>query len=505
MAKYLYGVSVQGIQEFIYKTNKLQEIIGASEIVDWLGREFDLDQTLQNTSKIYAIFDKFKKDGLVDQILLNAAGNFRAIVSGKDKLEKIVLNLPKDIMQNAYGITVSQAAVECKDNEEYKNVSYELEKRLKIQRNKPSIPLDTSINLMLLSPKTARATYKIEHEERIDISSSQKREAHKVWFDKNRKNNDKFVELKEFSQISNSKNKIAIIHADGNGLGVLVKRLSDRINFSNLDEITKFSKALDKATKNVFKSAKEKIKEKDYKDSGKIKNIILSGDDMTAVCSADVALEFTKYFIQEFEKLTAQDSAIEGKLTMCAGIAYCNEKYPFHYAVELAEALCSVAKKHSKNIYVKDPNKDIAPSCLMFHNIQSSNFQSWDKFIIDELAVKNEDGFIRFDFGPYYINEKSQAKVDDLLALVKVYSGDDSPKTKLRGWLKELAISGKYANNMLDRINEILGNKRDVFDVPLKSLNEKLSSSDLIIEKDGLIKTPIYDVLQILSVSGDIK
>lgn len=34
MSKYLYGASVQGIQEFIFKTNKLKEIIGASKIVE---------------------------------------------------------------------------------------------------------------------------------------------------------------------------------------------------------------------------------------------------------------------------------------------------------------------------------------------------------------------------------------------------------------------------------------------------------------------------------------
>ena len=33
MGKYLYGASVQGILDFIFKTNKLQEIVGASEIV----------------------------------------------------------------------------------------------------------------------------------------------------------------------------------------------------------------------------------------------------------------------------------------------------------------------------------------------------------------------------------------------------------------------------------------------------------------------------------------
>lgn len=503
MEKYLYGVSVQGIQEFIYKTNELKEIIGASEIIDGLGQEFKPDQNSQNTNKIYAVFDRLKKEGLVDNVLLNAAGNFRAIVSGKENLSKIVLDLPKRIMQNACGITISQAAVEFKNDKKYKDISYELEKRLKIQRNKPSITLDPSLNLMLLSPKTARAVYKIKNEEKIDLSSYQKYTAHKAWFDKNRQKNDKFVELKEFSQISNSKNKLAIIHADGNGLGVLVKELSSRVNLNNLDEITKFSKALDKATKSAFKNAKETIK--DLKDSEKIKHIILSGDDMTAVCSADIALEFSKAFMKEFERLTQEDGDIKGKLTMCAGIAYCNEKYPFHYAVLLAEALCGAAKKHSKAYYVKEPNKDIAPSCLMFHNIQSSNFQSWDKFIQDELTIRNEDAEIRCDFGPYYINEKEQAKVDDLINLVKIYSGDDSPKSKLREWLKELGVSSKYAKNMLDRINEILESKKESFDKALKSLHSSLSSETLTIQKDGSQKTPIYDILQILSVSGGIK
>ena len=34
MSKYLYGAAVQGIQDFIFKTNKLKEIVGASELVE---------------------------------------------------------------------------------------------------------------------------------------------------------------------------------------------------------------------------------------------------------------------------------------------------------------------------------------------------------------------------------------------------------------------------------------------------------------------------------------
>jgi len=41
MSKYLYGASVQGIQDFIFKTNKLQEIVGASEIVKNISHIFE--------------------------------------------------------------------------------------------------------------------------------------------------------------------------------------------------------------------------------------------------------------------------------------------------------------------------------------------------------------------------------------------------------------------------------------------------------------------------------
>ncbi|WP_298041845.1 hypothetical protein [uncultured Campylobacter sp.] len=510
MAKYLYGASIQGIQEYIYATNKLQEIIGASEIIDSLGQKFDDKQ--ERNGAIFGVFDELRENGLVEQILLNAAGNFRAIVDGEENLKKIVRDLPKKIMQNAYGITISQAVAPYNDND-YGTASKELERKLKTQRNRPSLPLDISINFMALAPKTARPIVKFDDDDALDISSVQKREAHGRWF----KRHPGAEELKEFSQISNKKNKLAVIHADGNGLGVLVKNLADEVNKNNnTGIIAKFSEALDKATKDAFANAKVKTKIALGKDDLKIKALILSGDDMTAVCDADIALEFTKNFIEEFEKETdKKKSDIKEKLTMCAGIAYCNEKFPFHYAAALAEELCGAAKKHSKDRYVKDAEQDIAPSCLMFHNVQSSNFQSWDKFIKDELTIGSEkegratDGKnaseIRCDFGPYYLGDttksKNEPKVENFINLAEMYRGEKSPKGKLREWIKELGINDRLAKVMLDRINEILENKSE-FDGALNALYGGLSCGNLILEKDGTQKTPIYDVLQFLSVTS---
>lgn len=472
MSKYLYGASIQGIQEFIFATNKLQEIVGASEIVKGIETLFE---------------DNFKPD----EILLNAAGNIKAVFDTREECQEAVLSFPKMVMQSGYGITISQAVVEFEGEE--KDFINKLEKRLKIQRNKPSIPLDSSINIMKLSLNTSKPAVCYEKvvgqtnkKESLDKSSQQKRDAYNTWLESEEKSRNK--EFKNISDFSNKKNKIAVIYADGNGLGQLIPNLKI--------PISEFSKKLDDATKKAFNDARD--------DSMDIREVVLGGDDLTVICNANNALEFTKRFLKNFEENTKDLG--EGGLTACAGIAYTNEKYPFHYAVNLAEALCSATKKHAKKL-VEGTSK-AAPSSLMFHNIQSSNFQSWEKFIKDELTITNDsykdDNPIRCDFGPYYLNETNQPHIDKLQNSIEAYRCDGSPISRLRDWMSELYKNNKLSENLLKRINEVTkqsGKWRcDIMDKNLENLYSGLSNEELIIHKDGYDKTPIYDILQILSV-----
>jgi hypothetical protein len=466
MAKYLYGASVQGIQEFIFATNKLQEIVGASEIVK------GIDKSFEEITK-----------GLHVNILVKAAGNMKAVFDNYDDCQKVILDFEKRIQQGAYGITISQAVIELEGEEYSQQEMNALIERLKVQRNKPSIPLDMYISILGQNPKTARPIHLYnKDEEPLDIASKQKRDAHTVWFNEKRKIDDKFRELKEISALSNGKNKIAVIHVDGNGLGQLIPKLKM--------PLSEFSTKLDDATKKAYKDA--------FQEGMKIREVILGGDDLTVICDANIALEFTKNFLQNFEDETK--TFIEGGLTACAGIAFCNDKYPFHYAVDLAEALCSASKKHAKKI-----NPDLAPSCLMFHNIQSSNYQSWKKFVQDELTIQNDQEIVRLDFGPYYLSNSSQPLIKDFVNTVEAYRCEGSPISRLRNWLSELGKSKVYAQNLLQRINDVTaqGGKWNckIMDKNLKYFSKELSNEKLIIFKDKYLKTPIYDIHQIHSVT----
>jgi hypothetical protein len=255
-------------------------------------------------------------------------------------------------------------------------------------------------------------------------------------------------------------------------------------------DLSRFSEALDEATKRAFQIAKQ-----DYMD---IRDVILGGDDMTVICNANNALEFTKNFLNYFEEETAKIVELKkhtDKLTACAGIAYTNEKYPFHYAVDLAEALCGQAKKHSKR----------EASCLMFHNIQSSNFQSWDKFIEDELTITNDSYSIRCDFGAYYLDSNSEPTIENLITVIESYRQEGSPISRLRAWMGELYNNAQYAQNMLERINtmaELNSEWRErIMNQNLRNLYGSLSNDKLIVKKDDVLKTPLYDILQILSVT----
>ena len=133
MSKYLYGASVQGIQEFIFATNKLKEIVGASELVKQIAEEFEKLSGYEKEHK---------------NTIINTAGNIKAIFEDESQCKKVVLEFSKIIQQKAYGITLSQAVV--KFDGEIKDYIDELEQNLKAQRNKPSIPLDLSLNIMMV-------------------------------------------------------------------------------------------------------------------------------------------------------------------------------------------------------------------------------------------------------------------------------------------------------------------------------------------------------------------
>lgn len=513
MSKYLYGASIQGIQSFIFQTNKLKEIVGGSELVE--GICTTLFKEVLNGAGI--IFND-------DDVILQAAGNIKYEFQNEDDCQKVVLIFPRKVMELAPGITVSQAVVELKDGKSYKTSLQELENKLRIQRNKVKY-LASQISHFMISEKARRTggigiAYKksevidaTQNAKLENIKSASTRLYESLTAAEYVKEHQKIFEMEDLvnqnsedsvlDTISSKRNWIAIIHADGNNLGkkliAMHERLPDVLVKSTIKE---FSKRLDQATKTAAQFAYNEIIEPDIKKGLKkipIRPIIIGGDDLTVVVRGDLAVPFTNAFLRAFESSTKEiykkmefdlnlskyNLDLSEGLTACAGIAFIKSKYPFHYGYHLAEELCSKAKKQSKAI-----NENFSPSSMIFHKVQSSYIENMEEIEKQELTTK--DG-LRFDFGPYFLEaQNGYGTIEDLLTSVKSINRPSAPKSSIREWLGTIREDSDQASYLLDRIQELLGNKsKYIEDLNLKEPFKKRGNHNY---------THLYDIISLSNI-----
>lgn len=528
--KYLYGAAVQGIQGFIFQTNKLRDIVGASELVEEIcttkfaslvsGKELD-----------YKDAKKYLKSD--ENAILFAAGNVKYIFETKEACEKVARVFPKEISEFAPGITVSQAVVKMEGKfEKFEDAVNELEKRLRTQRNKPMQSQTLGLMGILRSRQSGLPVVKITKgksgEEHWDAAKLAKlKRAEYSGADTKVEDRESTQELckKAFGlkSISNgniahdiedlTKNNdwIAVIHADGNGLGQIVQKVG-KIE----KDFKEFSQLLDEATTLAAVKAYEAVKgdfnnSDSEKDFIPIRPIVLGGDDLTVVCRADLALKYTETFIDEFEKQTKEKlekiitknnvfekGDIKDCLTACAGIAYVKSSYPFYYAYELAETLCTTAKKDAK----AGLDGELPKSCLMFHKVQDSFTEDWNAIVKRELMPQEN---ISFEFGPYYINEakKERWTLEELMrkAVALESKEGNAVKSHLRNWMSLLHDNPAMAEQKLKRLKSMTSDDK---------LNELIKEVTRDVEreykKDGETKKktvyPVYDILAVHTINN---
>lgn len=445
MSKYLYGAAVQGIQDFIFKTNELKHIVGASELVELI---------------CTSVFDEFAQNG---ESVVRAAGNIKFIFNNEEDCKKAVREFPKKVMTMAPGITISQAVVSL--GEDFGKAIDEIEALLKVQRNKPS----RSVSLGMIGVKRANNTglpiVSVKKDGFQDESTVQKEFFQNVkglceksfGTDKLNAQNVAY----DISEITDKNDWIAIIHADGNGLGKVVQVVGKK-----KEVFSDFSQKLDLATEQAANQAYESIAERfNGKKIIPIRPVVLSGDDMTVIIRGDLALDYANAFMKAFEAKTKehlgailreQHVFAEDKdfLTACAGIAYIKSSYPFYYGYQLAEELCGQAKKDTKSIHGADSNH-LPPSCLMFHKVQDSFIFDYSDIVKRELTA--QDG-LSFKAGPYYITSQDKKNtVDDLIKgcnLLNSTNGDGI-KSGIRNWIT-LRIENKHkADQRRERMLQI--------------------------------------------------
>lgn len=439
MAKYLYGLTIHGIQSYIFETNNLKAIIGASEIIEEIC-----------TSDLKILLGiNYKENNLI----LGAAGNIKYIFDELEHAQKIYTHFPNYIKDKAGDISFSQAIITIEGEELTQSHLNQLEQKLIAHRNKPINIPDT----VLMNTKVSRQTGKPCSDERsnIDRTTFLKELHDEANLLINKISNQEWIFPKEISQITNEKNKnyLAIIHADGNNLGINIQKILSSNSIPNKTEHLKnLSKKIEKSTIEAFKKAFNEIivSRSDYivKEEKKIvplRPVILGGDDLTIIIRADIAIEFTMCYLSAFEKFTKsnfetiENNQING-LTATAGITFIKNKYPFHYGVKLCDNICSYAKTKTER----------KRSSLLFYKVKDSFVNDYNNIVKKEFRPFE----FNFENGPYSIEESKK-----IIKMVNNFKSDSISKGAFRELIKIMYENKDSSEFLWERIKQIQGNQ----------------------------------------------
>ncbi|MCP2337974.1 Cas10/Cmr2 second palm domain-containing protein [Actinomadura rupiterrae] len=209
---------------------------------------------------------------------------------------------------------------------------------------------------------------------------------------------------------------VAVVHADGNGMGRIFQGFASGSGIKRADEYTRrlrgLSEGVDESARQAFRSAFGMLRDSAWSartPEPPVLPLILGGDDLTVVCDGELALPFARRYLEEFTRLANADEAVcralehiedLNGLGACAGVAIVKRAYPFHSAVQLAEELTIEAKAVKEEL-----GQD--RSALSFHVLFESAFADLER--LRKQQTLDDEGTC-LTGQPYIVGEAEDAE-----------------------------------------------------------------------------------------------
>ena len=386
---------IRGKQEFIYKSSKLKEIVGASLIIRDLFKDY-----LYDAAKVYrdcineefkgsdAVFrydpneDKLKKfsfkefeermngNQYIGEIVYDGGGNFLMLYKSEEAMKKTTEIFTKKILKEIGTLRVVATYIGNIREDNYhsddsKNPG-DYERLYQRHRFRESTALCTqpygSLPIVQTSPVSSMPlTYMYDYAPK-DISASGK-SYFKCSTETNAKLKKYWEEVKDHgdemgetildnivAETKGEDSMLAIFYIDGNAMGAKVQAcLNGKKNYDDcVNLLREFSKKIQKTFIDDRKKDMLKEDEKQSSDKKHFRSRILigAGDEMTIICRADESYEIIKEYL----------SKIPSPYSSCAGAAIFHSHTPFSDAYRIAEQCCEDTCKN----YMKENGLTLA-------------------------------------------------------------------------------------------------------------------------------------------------
>ena len=379
---------IRGKQDFIFRTDKLREIVGASCIIRDCFKDYLFPAALKMESGIGIFHDetveftpqKFEehlKNGYLGEVIYEGGGNFLVIFRDRKTFEDVTYEFTSEVLKKIGTLKILGSYIE---NVNFDDFEGDREKLYRVhQKNEgmesvvmpwgtlPVVQIDRKTSMQLVIPVKDPADSFGNSLTLPSREYTQESLAKEIKYLKELENRGEEIGEKVLDRIVKEKGEdslLAVIYIDGNNMGAKVQACCvDKNKGKKLESYEDCVKALRNFSKEIQKNyIDDRKKDIDATlqklhpdDTGKRRLILGAGDEINFILNAHDAFECAKSYLE----------SLPNGCSSCAGIAVFHSHAPYADAYRIAEECCETGKTLMKN-------ENLSDVCFLdFHYIQS--------------------------------------------------------------------------------------------------------------------------------------
>ena len=333
-------------QNFIYRTSKIREISGASDLLTGIYMRFIevYNKSYNDKTVLYSIggeggipFDitRFRSnENAAGEVLYDGGGNLMMIFRDKPSYLSFNQTVSEYILKNVPTLSLTASCVECTDDFDFDVKNLYAQNR--INKNiYPAYDLVSVTPVTQIDPMTFLPVVHKDKDNELSFSADR-------WI------KQKAYNIDENNDLEHLEGMTAVVYIDGNSMGQKLMKCADSDYNRGVAKLRAFSADTNKAfVEKPLERIGNFIKQSECKG---FRRVIGGGDEITFICNAKIALELVSVYFEALKE-TNQGKPEEDFNYSCAGIAVFHAKAPFTIAYEIAQAACESAKQkaHQKN------------------------------------------------------------------------------------------------------------------------------------------------------------
>lgn len=374
MNKYILAIyDIRGKQEYIYRSNKIKEIIGGSAIIrdcftDYLFPAAKAYMKKQQGTAIYRyqeqepfrmeeFINRMNSASYIGEVVYEGGGNFFVLYKDKETCLGVNRLFSKNLLERTHSLKVLCTYIEGVDFSDFVNDQkkiYEMHRKNEAL-NPISLPAQI-LPFTQIDRQTSMPLYKshsFAYNKKVSKESYQKYQKY-VLEQQLPQDNIGFNErsLDTLVTKKGEESLLAVVYIDGNNMGAKVQECLRSVGQdydASVSKLREFSAVIHKNyitdrildIQNFFNE----------NGSASLSNthgrlVIAAGDEITFICNARDAYQVAKTYL---------DTLPEG-CSACAGIAIFHSHAPFADAYRIAEECCESGKRVMKQEKLSDAN-----------------------------------------------------------------------------------------------------------------------------------------------------